>query len=89
MPDFTSRRKFLKTGSAVGRRAGVPRRGALRIVRPDAGPFQEYKGRDETLPVSSDTSTLSCVNGIPKVPSGPGLGVRIDPAFVAKGGLIR
>jgi L-alanine-DL-glutamate epimerase-like enolase superfamily enzyme len=56
---------------------------------PNAGPFQEYKGRDETLPVSSDTSTLNCVNGILKVPSGPGLGVTVDPAFVAKGELIR
>jgi L-alanine-DL-glutamate epimerase-like enolase superfamily enzyme len=56
---------------------------------PNAGPFQEYKGRDETLPVSSDTSTLNCVNGVLKVPSGPGLGVTIDPAFVAKGELIR
>jgi L-alanine-DL-glutamate epimerase-like enolase superfamily enzyme len=56
---------------------------------PNAGPFQEYKGRDKTLPVSSDTSTLNCVNGVLKVPSGPGLGVTIDPAFVAKGELIR
>ena len=56
---------------------------------PNAGPFQEYKGRDETLPVSSDTSTLNCVNGVLKVPSGPGLGVTIDPGFVAKGELIR
>jgi L-alanine-DL-glutamate epimerase-like enolase superfamily enzyme len=52
---------------------------------PNAGPFQEYKGRDESLPVSSDTSTLMCVNGMLTVPKGPGLGVTIDPAFVAKG----
>jgi L-alanine-DL-glutamate epimerase-like enolase superfamily enzyme len=56
---------------------------------PNAGPFQEYKGRDESLPVSSDSSTLNCVNGMLKVPSGPGLGVTIDPAFVAKGEVIR
>lgn len=49
---------------------------------PNAGPFQEYKGREESLPVASDTSPLTCVNGILKVPSGPGLGVTIDPAFV-------
>jgi L-alanine-DL-glutamate epimerase-like enolase superfamily enzyme len=55
----------------------------------NAGPFQEYKGRDDTLPVSSDTSTLNCVNGMLKVPGGPGLGVTIDPAFVAKGDVIR
>lgn len=52
---------------------------------PNAGPFQEYKGRDESLPVSSASSTLRCVNGMLKVPTGPGLGVTIDPAFVAKG----
>jgi L-alanine-DL-glutamate epimerase-like enolase superfamily enzyme len=56
---------------------------------PNAGPFQEYKGRDEALPVSSDTSTLNCVVGVLKVPGGPGLGVVIDPGFVAKGELIR
>jgi len=56
---------------------------------PNAGPFQEYKGRDDSLPVSSETSTLNCVNGMLKVPSGPGLGVTIDPAFVAKGEVVR
>ncbi|AMY09105.1 Putative isomerase YitF [Luteitalea pratensis] len=49
---------------------------------PNAGPFQEYKGRDDSLPVASDSSTLRCVKGILTVPSGPGLGVTIDPAFV-------
>ena len=49
---------------------------------PNAGPFQEYKGRDDALPVSSDTSPLVSVNGMLKVPTGPGLGVTIDPAFV-------
>ena len=51
---------------------------------PNAGPFQEYKGRDDSLPVSSETSPLTSVNGILKVPSGPGLGVTIDPAFVER-----
>jgi L-alanine-DL-glutamate epimerase-like enolase superfamily enzyme len=49
---------------------------------PNAGPFQEYKGRDTTLPVSSESSTLRSVNGMLTVPTGPGLGVTIDPAFV-------
>jgi L-alanine-DL-glutamate epimerase-like enolase superfamily enzyme len=52
---------------------------------PNAGPFQEYKGRDDTLPVSSETSTLKSVKGLLTVPTGPGLGVTIDPAFVNKG----
>jgi L-alanine-DL-glutamate epimerase-like enolase superfamily enzyme len=49
---------------------------------PNAGPFQEYKGRDTSLPVSSESSTLRSVNGMLTVPTGPGLGVTIDPAFV-------
>ena len=51
---------------------------------PNAGPFQEYKGRDDTLPVSSDTSPLLSVKGMMAVPTGPGLGVTIDPAFLEK-----
>jgi L-alanine-DL-glutamate epimerase-like enolase superfamily enzyme len=51
----------------------------------NAGPFQEFKGREDSLPVTSDTSSLQCVNGMLKVPSGPGLGVTVDPAFVARG----
>jgi L-alanine-DL-glutamate epimerase-like enolase superfamily enzyme len=49
---------------------------------PNAGPFQEYKGDDDSLPVSSDSSSLQCVRGMLTVPSGPGFGVTLDPAFV-------
>ena len=49
---------------------------------PNAGPFQEYKGDDESLPVSSESSPLTSVKGKLKVPTDPGLGVTIDPAFV-------
>jgi L-alanine-DL-glutamate epimerase-like enolase superfamily enzyme len=45
------------------------------------GPHQEYKGNDD-LPVSSDTSSLRAEKGVVRVPSGPGLGVVFDPAFV-------
>jgi L-alanine-DL-glutamate epimerase-like enolase superfamily enzyme len=51
----------------------------------NAGPFQEYKGRDQGLPVSSDTSSLLSEKGLLRVPAGPGLGVTIDPGFVGKG----
>ena len=50
----------------------------------NAGPFQEYKGRDQALPVSSDTSSLLSEKGILRVPTGPGLGVTIDPGFVSR-----
>lgn len=51
---------------------------------PNPGPHQEYKGEGETLPVSSDTSSLKSEKGMLKVPTGPGLGVTIDPAFLRK-----
>ncbi len=51
---------------------------------PNAGPYQEFKGTDDSLPVTSDSSPLTSVGGILKVPTGPGLGVTIDPAYVKK-----
>ena len=48
---------------------------------PAHGPHQEYKGTDE-LPVSSATSPLRAEKGVVRVPSGPGLGVVFDSAFV-------
>jgi L-alanine-DL-glutamate epimerase-like enolase superfamily enzyme len=48
---------------------------------PAHGPHQEYKGTDE-LPVSSPTAPLRAERGVVKVPSGPGLGVVFEPAFV-------
>lgn len=51
---------------------------------PNSGPHQEYKGEGDTTPVSCDTSTLKSENGVMKIPSGPGLGVKFDPAFVNK-----
>ena len=49
---------------------------------PNPGPHQEYKGADDTLPVSSDTSSLRCEKGILQVPTGPGLGVTLEPQFL-------
>jgi len=48
---------------------------------PAHGPHQEYKGTDD-LPVTSPTAPLRAEKGVVKVPSGPGLGVAFDPAFV-------
>jgi L-alanine-DL-glutamate epimerase-like enolase superfamily enzyme len=50
----------------------------------NSGLFQEFKGEEEDLPVSSDTSSLKSEMGVLKVPTGPGLGVTIDPAFINK-----
>jgi len=56
---------------------------------PNAGPHQEYKGEDDTLPVSSDTSPLKSEKGMLTVPTGPGLGVAIDPALLAKAAILK
>jgi L-alanine-DL-glutamate epimerase-like enolase superfamily enzyme len=48
---------------------------------PNPVPFTEFKG-DADIPVSSETSSLKCENGMVRVPSGPGFGITIDPAFL-------
>jgi L-alanine-DL-glutamate epimerase-like enolase superfamily enzyme len=55
---------------------------------PNPGPHQEYKGDEDTLPVHSDTSSLKSVNGMLKLPTGPGLGVTIDPGVLAKATIV-
>jgi hypothetical protein len=48
---------------------------------PNPTPFHEFKG-DTDIPVSSTTSSLKCERGIIHVPTGPGFGITIDPAYV-------
>jgi L-alanine-DL-glutamate epimerase-like enolase superfamily enzyme len=48
---------------------------------PNPVPFTEFKGNAD-IPVTSDTSSLKCERGTVVVPSGPGFGITIDPAFV-------
>lgn len=50
----------------------------------NGGAHHEYKGEDDNLPVSSPTSSLKSEAGMLTVPTGPGLGVEIDPAFLAQ-----
>ncbi|MFN7923556.1 MAG: mandelate racemase/muconate lactonizing enzyme family protein [Bryobacteraceae bacterium] len=56
---------------------------------PNCGAHQEYKGDDDTLPVKSDTSSLESEKGMLKVPTGPGLGVTIDPDFLKKATVVK
>jgi len=52
---------------------------------PNAGPYHEFKEFNDELPLTCATSTLrSDDTGTVKVPTGPGLGIEIDPAFIAK-----
>jgi len=51
---------------------------------PNAGPFHEFKGFNKNIPLVSGTSSLESNDGVVTVPSDPGLGVTIDPDFIAK-----
>ena len=51
---------------------------------PNAGPFHEFKGFNRDIPLEFNTSDLESHDGVVKVPSGPGLGIEIDPDFIAR-----
>ena len=53
-------------------------------VLPNAAPHHEFKGLGTNVKFDCKTSSLKVVDGKIKVPTGPGLGVDIDPAFVSK-----
>ncbi|MES2693412.1 MAG: hypothetical protein V4773_08065, partial [Verrucomicrobiota bacterium] len=55
---------------------------------PNIGPFQEFKG-NATIPVTCDSSSLKCEGGQVRCPTGPGFGVTIDPAFIAKAEVVK
>ena len=58
-------------------------------VAPNAGAYHEYKGIDEDLPATAEGGRLEAKNGVIRVPTGPGLGAEIDPAFVAAADVIQ
>lgn len=49
---------------------------------PNCGLHQEFKGDDDKVPFICPTSSLKAVNGKMTVPTGPGLGIEIDPDFI-------
>lgn len=52
---------------------------------PNPAPFHEFKGFNQRFEMECPTSSLTIdENGTIKVPTGPGLGVTIDPGFIAK-----
>jgi L-alanine-DL-glutamate epimerase-like enolase superfamily enzyme len=53
-------------------------------VLPNAGAHHEFKGLQTDVPYACPTSPLKVVGGKIKVPTGPGLGVDIDPEFIRK-----
>jgi L-alanine-DL-glutamate epimerase-like enolase superfamily enzyme len=53
-------------------------------IMPNAGAHHEFKGYRTHVPYECKTSPLKIVNGRIKVPTGPGVGIDIDPDFVRK-----
>jgi L-alanine-DL-glutamate epimerase-like enolase superfamily enzyme len=51
---------------------------------PNALPYHEFKGFKTDVIFECKTSPLQSVNGLVKVPTGPGSGVDIDPDFIRK-----
>ena len=51
---------------------------------PNAMPHHEFKGFNTNVVFECKTSPLQSVNGVVKVPTGPGSGVDIDPDFMEK-----
>lgn len=51
---------------------------------PNAGPYHEFKGWNNEIPMECPTSSLTSDSGEVTVPTGPGLGVEIDPGYIAK-----
>jgi L-alanine-DL-glutamate epimerase-like enolase superfamily enzyme len=51
---------------------------------PNAGPYHEFKGFNEELPFECKTSSLLSDEGVITVPSGPGIGIDIDPEYIKK-----
>lgn len=53
-------------------------------VIPNAGPYHEFKGLSKAVPFECKTSSLKTDGGVVQVPTGPGSGIEIDPAFIKK-----
>ena len=55
---------------------------------PNAGPYHEFKGFNRSIPVECKTSSLESEDGAVTVPTGPGMGLEIDPDFIEKHTLV-
>jgi L-alanine-DL-glutamate epimerase-like enolase superfamily enzyme len=56
---------------------------------PNAMPHHEFKGLKTSVQFDCKTSSLKVVDGKIRVPTGPGLGVEIDPVYVSKHQAVR
>lgn len=51
---------------------------------PNSGPYHEFKGFNNELPFVCKTSKLDSDAGVVTVPTGPGMGIEIDPDYIRK-----
>jgi L-alanine-DL-glutamate epimerase-like enolase superfamily enzyme len=58
-------------------------------VLPNPMPHHEFKGLKTSVQFECKTSPLKVVDGKIRVPTGPGLGVEIDPEYVSKHTVVR
>lgn len=56
---------------------------------PNAGPHHETHGLQTHVPFECPTSSLQIRDGKIKVPTGPGLGIEIDPGFIKKHNIVK
>jgi L-alanine-DL-glutamate epimerase-like enolase superfamily enzyme len=56
---------------------------------PNAGAHHEFKGLDTAVIFECPTSPLKVADGKIKVPTGPGMGVNIDPDFIKKHTIVK
>jgi L-alanine-DL-glutamate epimerase-like enolase superfamily enzyme len=56
---------------------------------PNAGPHHETHGISSHVPFECPTSPLTITDGKIKVPTGPGLGINIDPDFINKHQIVK
>ena len=55
---------------------------------PNAEPHHEFKGFNTNVRYECPTAPMKIANGLMKAPTGPGMGVVIDPEYVAKHQLV-
>lgn len=56
---------------------------------PNPQPHHEFRGLDTHVPFECNTSPLSVVDGRIQAPTGPGLGLDIDPDFIKKHEIVK
>ncbi len=56
---------------------------------PNADLYHEFEGVNNELPFDCKTSSLSNKDGVITVPTGPGLGIDIDPDFINKHTIVK